>query len=216
MYEDSFNPYEDPIIIEKYNVGPGPEAVAGPGKTLYQGFVEEISRIRSINNKLEKSIDGKSVTDVTTESTLTSPTTTDSNVTKSTSDSSVSSPDFIKDQFSPNTLKVLDEEIRINAKCLEDIDKVCKDVETNLPNRERLMDEHKYLLQQRSNHFDSVLEEAKRLPLNDTDMDNLHKEISELKKTVDNLFDKSEIINERNNENSSFADENNSNSKESN
>ena len=74
IYEDSFSPYEDPIINEKYSVG--------PDKTLYQGFEEEIPKIRSINNKLEKSVVGESVTDVSTESTLTSPTTTESNASK--------------------------------------------------------------------------------------------------------------------------------------
>ena len=236
--EDSFNPYEEEIYV------------VPPKKSLYQGFEEEISRIRNIDeksvNNLDSDLDGKGVKDAATQTTVTSPTTTEfsestvsklsspttteSTESKLSSISSVSSPDFIKDQFSPNTLKQLDEEIRTNTKALQDLDKVCKDVDTISANKERLFEERNYLLHQKSNHLNSVLEEARRLPINDRDMDSIHKEISELKEKVDNLFDKSEVIHETNRDNSEVihetnnrdnsltihsdrSDENNSNSK---
>lgn len=50
------------------------------------------------------------------------------------------------------------------------------------------------MLDQKSKHLNSVLQKAKNVPISETDADNLRKEISELKTSVDKLFSKSEDI----------------------
>lgn len=93
--------------------------------------------------------------------------------------------------FSPKTLGFLEQEIKHNASNLENLTNICKDPERKQSIHEALLEERKYLLEQKSNHLDSVLHEAKNTPQNDTDVDKLCKDISELKTSVDNLFTKS-------------------------
>ena len=176
----------DPIIVDKN--------IPKPKKTLYQGFLEELSKIQNTENSRKD----ESVTDESTKGSLLSPTTTEnSNNTTNTTSTSYPSPDYSKDKFSPNTLVFLDAEIRRNSINLETLTNVCKDPDTKTSINETLLEERKYLLEQKSKHLNSILQEASNTPLNDTDVDNMCKEISQLKTKVDNLYSKSENFKDR-------------------
>lgn len=226
--DNSYDPYLEEDLIKsntKLDLDNYPiidKNVIGKDKTLYEGFVQEISKTRNKDNITESKTD-ESVSDGSTKtSSLWSPTNTESsNETNNTSSSTELSPDYTKDKFTPVTLSYLDAEIRRNSENLKELSNICKDDITKSSLNENLIDERKYLLEQKSNHLNSVLHEAKNTPINDLDIDKLHKDISELKTSVDKLLDESESLKEKdldcnkNNVNSQY-DENNSNSKESN
>lgn len=179
---------------------------------MYEGFVEEISKMRNKENITDDKVD-ESVSDGSTNTTLCSQSTTESsNESNTTSSSLESSPDYSKDKFTPSTLSYLDAEIKRNSENLKELSNICKDDTTMSSLNEQLVDERKYLLQQKSNHLNSILQEAINTPIDESDIDKLRKDISELKTSVDKLFDKSENLRDRNldcNKN----DEDNSNSK---
>lgn len=124
----------DPVIVNKN--------ITKPKKTLYQGFLEELSKIQNTEN----SRTDESVTDESTKGSLWSPTATENSKNSSTS-TSYSSPDYTKDKFSPNTLEFLDAEIRRNSINLESLTNVCKDPDTQTSINEVLLEERKYLLE---------------------------------------------------------------------
>lgn len=134
------------------------------------------------------------------KSSIWSPTETDktsvSNTNTSKSDSELS-PDYSKDKFSPTTLGSLDDEIKRNASNINDLSKVCKHDLTKLSVSDALLDERKYLLDQKSKHLSSILQEGKNVPISDIDPDNLLKQISDLKLNVDKLYNKSEDMIDR-------------------
>lgn len=68
--------------------------------------------------------------------------------------------------LSPVTLAYLNDEIKDNETSLAN---------PNLDNEtiEKLMDDRRYLLDQRSNHLNAILEIAKKTPVNDIDTDYL-------------------------------------------
>lgn len=202
-------------------------------ETLYQGFKEELSKIENKNNKTE---DAKNLSIETTQSNcetsdkavqttpgLWSPPKSDvSNSpvsstptlwTRPNSETPEASPDCSKDMFTPTTLSFLDKEIKENDLNLENLDNICKDETTKQSVKEKLIEEAKYLLDQKSNHLNSILQQAKNTPINsnETDVDNLHNEISCLKTKVKDLYEKSKDL-----QNRLDVDENNPNSKESN
>ena len=131
-------------------------------------------------------------------STLFSPTSTntsiETNITKLVYQLSPLSPDYLKDRFSPTTYEALEGEIRRNAHNLEDLNEICKNKETKESINENLLHERKYLLEQKSKHLNSILQESSKVPLNETDIDSLCKDISNLKANVDNLSSKSENL----------------------
>ena len=128
------------------------------------------------------------------QSTLVSPNNLTSD--KSTAVNSLQVSPNTQDQFNPNTLKELNNEIEINASNLANMDEICKEKHspTKASINERLLEERKSLLDQKSKHLNSVVSEAKRLPMNDTDVDSLCKEISELKANVDKLVIKTDNL----------------------
>lgn len=93
--------------------------------------------------------------------------------------------------FTPTTFKALDDEISRNSDNISNIDKVIFDVGVRGSALENLMDERKYLLEQKAKHLPSSLQAGKNTTFNDRDADNLHKEITSLKDQVKTLYDKS-------------------------
>lgn len=52
---------------------------------------------------------------------------------------------------------------------MENLTNVCKDPTTKTSVNELLLEERKYLLEQKSKHLNSILQEAKNTPINDVD-----------------------------------------------
>lgn len=127
-----------------------------------------------------------------------SPTETQSSVeTKATTISSGDSPDYTKDRFTPRTLGELDKVIEENTSNLKAIDNLPIDDTTKPSIKEKLIDEKRYLLDQKAKHVNSVLQQAKNTNLHDVDVDNLRKQVSQLKTTVDDLMNQSEDLKTR-------------------
>lgn len=101
------------------------------------------------------------------------------------------SPDLSKDAFTPITYKSLEEEINRNYTNMVDIDKTISDEGVRNSIRDKLMDERRYLLDQKSKHLASIYQLGKNTDFTDVDADILHKEISSLKEKTDNLYKKS-------------------------
>lgn len=182
LEESDYNPFEDDKQDQFLNIkNTIPDAYQD--KSLFEGFKEQLSRIQSDLNKSHTS----DSTCNASQSTLVSPNTETSD--QSTAVNSLQVSPNTQDQFSPNTLKELNNEIEINASNLANLDEICKEKDslTKASINERLLEERKDLLDQKSKHLNSVVSEAKRLPMNDTDMNGLCKEISELKANVDKL-----------------------------
>ena len=86
--------------------------------------------------------------------------------------------------FTPHTLDALENEIKTNEEKLSKLDKVS---DSNAPEKEDLLDEKKYYLDQKAKHLISVLHEARKTQLNDIDEDKLLKDTTDLKSKVDEL-----------------------------
>lgn len=95
--------------------------------------------------------------------------------------------------FTPNTLDSLNQEITNNKLNLDNIDNISK-LDTKQHVRENLLDERRYLLDQKAKHLDSVLQLAKTAPIYDIDADELEKDILKLKKKIDKLVEMSKEI----------------------
>ncbi len=120
-------------------------------------------------------------------------------------------PDNSNDKFSPDTLANLDYEIKRNEENFKNLNKIYegKDQDMKESTSENLIDERRYLLDQKAKHLSSIQNEASNTPLQDTDVDKLSKDIFELKSNVDELAKRSENLKDRrlnsiheNNENS--------------
>lgn len=103
---------------------------------------------------------------------------------------------FFSGFFSQKTKKN-EEEIKRNTSNLNNLYETIKDSTTKSSINEAL-EERKYLLDQKSKHLNSVIQEAKNTPLNDTDVIYLLNETYELKINVDILVTKSENLKYRN------------------
>lgn len=145
-------------------------------KPLYQGFVDEIFKISS-------SIDKDALSPITDTTKVNSP-----NVCTNIS------PDFTKDLFSPSTLKELYALIKGNQDNINNIYKIPADTIVKQNNYESLLEEKQYLLNQKANHLKGVLQEASKIPLNDTDVDRLLNNINDLEANVNILRAKAEAI----------------------
>lgn len=131
------------------------------------------------------------------QSTNTTSPTTEDGESQHNPNSNLTCPDYSKDMFSPNTLGSLEEEITRNKETLDNIQNICKDPVTKESIQDHLVDERKYLLDQKAKHYNSVLQQAKNSHIEDTDMDKLTSDISELKTSVDDLVTKSENLKHR-------------------
>lgn len=199
----------------------GIPTVGNGTKTLFDGFVEELAKIQKAKIEGDKTDDtsntkneedrsrpstsytqehssrpSTSYTEDTAYSKQ-SPSHTEEVDKKADLQIGIDSTDVNNDKFSPNTLSYLDEEIKRNEENLEDINKVCKDQITKPSVMEVLMEERKYLLEQKSKHLNSVLQEAKDTPINDVDTDKLCDDITKLQSDVENLAKESERIKHR-------------------
>jgi len=148
-------------------------------KPLYKGFLEEIFKIRSYG-------------DNGTETSL-SPLT---DITKVDSPNAYTeiSPDYSKDLFSPATFKELDLLIKGNEDNLNNINNLPVDTKVKQNNYESLLEEREYLLHQKANHLRGVLQEASKIPTNDTDIDKLLKNIYDLESYAKSLRARAEAI----------------------
>ncbi|KAF1828026.1 hypothetical protein BDW02DRAFT_318181 [Decorospora gaudefroyi] len=100
------------------------------------------------------------------------------------------------DQFTPKTLKELEKEIFNNHEALNNLDRVDIDVRKSV--KENLLDEQRYLLQQKSNHLQSVLDEAANTPINVLDTDELKSDVNNLQEKINKLSkDVQELENEK-------------------
>ncbi len=199
----------------------GADNVPQADKSLYEGFLQELSRIQETGNKVDKGVqtDGKFVeTDnslnkppispnstESSNSTLVSPTsstTTTSTTSENTTNKVNNKPSLelkqdipvnSNDKFSRDTLANLNYEIKRNEENLENLNKIYegKDQDIKESTSENLIDETRYLLDQKAKHLSSIQNEASNTPLQDTDVDKLSKEIFELKSNVDQLAKRS-------------------------
>jgi len=199
----------------------GADNVPQADKSLYEGFLQELSRIQETGNKVDKGVqtDGKFVeTDnslnkppispnstESSNSTLVSPTsstTTTSTTSENTTNKVNNKPSLelkqdipvnSNDKFSRDTLANLNYEIKRNEENLENLNKIYegKDQDIKESTSENLIDETRYLLDQKAKHLSSIQNEASNTPLQDTDVDKLSKEIFELKSNVDELAKRS-------------------------
>jgi len=99
----------------------------------------------------------------------------------------------IEDMFTPNTLDSLNQEIKNNKLNLDNIDNISKH-DTKDHVRENLLDERRYLLEQKTKHLEGVLQKAKNVPINDIDVYKLDKDILKLKNNIDKLVEMSKNI----------------------
>ncbi len=108
-------------------------------------------------------------------------------------------PDNSNDKFSPDTLANLDYEIKRNEENFKNLNKIYegKDQDMKESTSENLIDERRYLLDQKAKHLSSIQNEASNTPLQDTDVDKLSKDIFELKSNVDELAKRSENLKDR-------------------
>lgn len=121
----------------------------------------------------------------------TRPSTSTTNTSISTNLGSIYTPDLSKDLFTPTTYKALDLEIARNSDNISDLDKTISDEGVKNSVLDKLMDERRYLLEQKGKHLSAILQLSKNTSIDDVDSDKLHKEISLLKQRTDSLYTKS-------------------------
>lgn len=103
----------------------------------------------------------------------------------------LNSPDLSKDMFTPTTYKALDSEIQRNSDNISSLNKTTSDEGVRQSVHDKLMDEGRYLLEQKSKHLPASVQTAKNTSIDDVDPDNLDKEISLLKQRTDSVYKKS-------------------------
>lgn len=156
------------------------------GNRVLHKFDENVEFIEMITNENTKH----------SNSTIDKPSTlTISNVTTNTIDSSTESSPFTPlTPFTPlssSTYEELNKEIKRNNDSLERLHSIEKE---NVSELEKLIDENRYLLDQKSKHLKSVLDIAKNTPISDLDTNNLHKDIESLSKKIKLLVERSKKI----------------------
>lgn len=97
------------------------------------------------------------------------------------------SPDLSKDQFTPTTYKDLQAEIENNINNLKQIDNITQDPQIREDMTRNLLDEQRYLLDQKSKHLASKVQMSRHQSTHD---DSLHKEVTKLKEEIDSLCSK--------------------------
>lgn len=120
---------------------------------MYEGFQEGLARIRSNCNSLNNTV-LESTSDESRKGLLWSPSNTGSSNTNT-----EPSADWIKDQFSPSTLAELNNKISNNTKNLKNIN-IISSPDTKEAIQENLLEQGKYLLEQKSKHLNSFVKEA--------------------------------------------------------
>lgn len=159
-------------------------------------YEQDLIKIKAIdNNSLERPNTAKTVTTVNTccdnrPSTPITVNTVQTDITRTDSKESTTNNTSITPftPFTPTTLQYLDHDIKNNQDKLKNLDSNDIDYEAN---KKDLLDEERYLLDQKSKHLKSVLELAESTTLpgetNTIDKDKLQKEIKSLKQNVDTL-----------------------------
>ena len=99
--------------------------------------------------------------------------------------------------FTPHSLEFLKYEIERSKENLKQVDNICKDPDVKQDIKEKIMDKHRYYLDQEAKHLNAVIEAAKKADLNDVDADKLIKEIEDLKDNANKLSEDSKAINHR-------------------
>lgn len=99
------------------------------------------------------------------------------------------SPDLSADMFSPNTLKELELEI---AKNKDNLDKVNSGI-----NKDLILEERKYFLDQKGKHLNGLLQQAKNTHINEVDLNKLFDDISKFKTDTDSLVEKAKDLKDR-------------------
>lgn len=99
----------------------------------------------------------------------------------------VLSPNLSTDILSPHVVEALQEEIKRNSRQLSEIYLQNGSDNEHLVLKDGLIDERKYLLNQMSNHLDAVIQQAKKVEIIETDMDQTCKDVTTLKSKVDKL-----------------------------
>lgn len=93
--------------------------------------------------------------------------------------------------FTPSTFEELNKEIKRNSALLSQIDTI---QEENTTEKENLLEEKHYLLNQKAKHLKSLLNIAKNTPIFDVDVNKLHQDIEDLDKNVKTLVEKAKDV----------------------
>lgn len=86
--------------------------------------------------------------------------------------------------FTPTTYDELNKEIKRNSKLLNALNILQEESSTE---RENILEEKRYLLGQKAEHLKSILDIASNTPINDVDVNKLHKDIDSLDASVKTL-----------------------------
>lgn len=127
-----------------------------PEKSLYEGFEEELSKIRNRNNKTEDTRTEGSVTDESKGSLL-SPT-------ETTHDTSSSEVSPNKSKFPDTTLESINEKINRKKANLEDIDRIFKDPDLKDSVEENLFKQRLNLISEKQQYLARILNEHSENP----------------------------------------------------
>lgn len=93
--------------------------------------------------------------------------------------------------FTPTTYQELNKEIKKNWMKINKLETTPEEEDYV---KENLLDEKRYLLDQKAKHLKSLLDIAKNTPINDIDVDKLKKDIESLNKNAKTLLEKSKDL----------------------
>jgi hypothetical protein len=185
-----------------------------PNKSLYEGFLESTRKENS--NKSEKTLyegfmerNNAGSDECSTPTAVESrPSTKDSNkgldLQKSNSSYNYNynytdSPTRSAQIFTANTLKALEDEMKINEKNLDNLDSLKVNDHAKDLAKEKLLEERAYLLSQHSNHMSALLQKASRTSTEESavDLDKLIEDSTKLKDNINKLIDDTSSLSHR-------------------